>query len=153
MFLSPTFVPVAQCVYDSLQVAARLKLSADAVKNVIIWGNHSSTQFPDVSHATVLQDGQQKPVYDAVKDDAWLKGDFIKVRPGGAQGGPKKNKNRSGSQFVKLLCYDNTVDREVFARKKDICLLNFRVVLFSSPRHTGSVASFLLFDVEKYSCF
>ena len=45
-----------------------------------------------------------------------------------------------------------TVDREIFARK-NICLLNFRVVLFSSPRHTGSVASFLLFDVEKYSCF
>ena len=23
------------------------------VKNVIIWGNHSSTQFPDASHATI----------------------------------------------------------------------------------------------------
>jgi malate/lactate dehydrogenase len=23
------------------------------VKNVIIWGNHSSTQFPDATHATV----------------------------------------------------------------------------------------------------
>ena len=46
----------------------------------------------------------------------------------------------------------NTVDREIFARK-NIRLLNFRVVLFSSPRHTGSVASFLLFDVEIYLCF
>ena len=45
-----------------------------------------------------------------------------------------------------------TVDREIFARKNN-CLLNFRVVLFLSPRHTGSVPSFLLFDVEKYSCF
>ena len=62
-----------------LQIAAKLGVSADAVKNVIIWGNHSSTQFPDVSHASVLQGGQQKPVYDAVQDDAWLKGDFIKV--------------------------------------------------------------------------
>jgi len=64
-------------------VAGRLKLPADAVRNVIIWGNHSSTQFPDVSHAVVLQDGQRKPVYDAIQDDAWLKGDFIKVRQGG----------------------------------------------------------------------
>ena len=60
-------------------MAARLSLQPDAVKNVTIWGNHSSTQFPDVTHAYVLQDGQKKPVYDAVQDDAWLKGDFIKV--------------------------------------------------------------------------
>ena len=39
-----------------------------------------------------------------------------------------------------------TVDRENFAHE-NICLLNFRVVLFSSPRQTGGVASFLLFDV------
>ena len=44
----------------------------------------------------------------------------------------------------------NTVDREIFARE-NIGLLNFRIVLFSMPQHTGSVASFLLFDVEKYS--
>ena len=37
------------------------------------------------------------------------------------------------------------VDREIFART-NIRLLNFRVVLFSSPQHTGSVASFVLFD-------
>ena len=44
-----------------------------------------------------------------------------------------------------------TVDREVFAGK-NIRLLNFRVILFPSPRHTGSVASFL-FDAEKYYVF
>jgi len=49
------------------------------VKNVIIWGNHSSTQFPDVAHATVAVGGQSQKVFDAVKDDAWLKGEFIKV--------------------------------------------------------------------------
>ena len=45
-----------------------------------------------------------------------------------------------------------TVGREIFARK-NIRLLNFHVVLFLSPWHTGSVALFFLFDVEKYSCF
>ena len=52
-----------------------------------------------------------------------------------------------------LLCIDHyTVDREIFPRKS-ILPLNFRVVLFSSSRHTGSVASFLLFDVENYFNF
>ena len=46
----------------------------------------------------------------------------------------------------------HTIDREIFARK-NIRLLNFRVVLFSPPRHTGSVASFLLFDVENIRVF
>ena len=87
------------CVCDSLQVAARLKLSADTVRNVIIWGNHSSTQFPDVSHAVVLQGGQRKPVYDAVQDDTWLKGDFIKVQLGG-----RGDRNRPGRlTFVVML--------------------------------------------------
>ena len=62
------------------QVAARLAITPQEVRNVIIWGNHSSTQFPDVAHAYVEgQGGVQTPVYDAVKDDAWLKGEFITV--------------------------------------------------------------------------
>ncbi|MEM7612191.1 MAG: malate dehydrogenase, partial [Pseudomonadota bacterium] len=42
------------------------------ISNLIIWGNHSATQYPDVSHATV--DG--KPAKSLV-DDAWLTDDFI----------------------------------------------------------------------------
>lgn len=49
------------------------------VKNVIIWGNHSKTQFPDVRHAVVEKNGQAVPVYEAVKDDAWLKDGFVNV--------------------------------------------------------------------------
>ena len=67
-------------------------MHVSAVKNVTIWGNHSSTQYPDVNHGTV--DG--KPIRQAVGDDAWLDGDFvatvqqrgaaiIKVRRGGGQ--------------------------------------------------------------------
>ncbi|XP_038074418.1 malate dehydrogenase, cytoplasmic-like [Patiria miniata] len=60
------------------QIANRVGVSCDKVRNVIIWGNHSATQFPDVSHASVLDNsGKKTPVYEAVKDDAWLKGDFI----------------------------------------------------------------------------
>lgn len=59
------------------QIANRLKVSPADVKNVIIWGNHSSTQFPDVHSATVNVNGKDTPVYDAVKDDNWLKNDFV----------------------------------------------------------------------------
>lgn len=54
-------------------------VSSDRVKNVIIWGNHSSTQYPDAHHATVNLHGKEVAAYDAVKDDSWLKGDFISV--------------------------------------------------------------------------
>lgn len=68
------------------QIAERVGVSAQDVRNVIIWGNHSSTQFPDVSQAMVTVNGQSVRVVDAVKDDAFLKNDFISIvqKRGGA---------------------------------------------------------------------
>merc|ERR1712172_225162 len=34
------------------QIAEKLGVPISAVKKVTIWGNHSSTQFPDAAHAT-----------------------------------------------------------------------------------------------------
>lgn len=62
-----------------LQVAMRVGVSSDQVKNVIIWGNHSSTQYPDVHHCKVNSHGKEMAAFEAVNDDAWLKGDFISV--------------------------------------------------------------------------
>lgn len=59
------------------QIALKLGVTADDVKNVIIWGNHSSTQYPDVNHAKVKLQGKEVGVYEALKDDSWLKGEFI----------------------------------------------------------------------------
>lgn len=59
------------------QIAARLKISSDVVKNVIIWGNHSSTQFPDVRSARVTINGKETTVFDAINDEKWLKNEFI----------------------------------------------------------------------------
>ncbi|CAF1244521.1 unnamed protein product [Rotaria sp. Silwood1] len=59
------------------QIASRLKISPDVIKNIIIWGNHSSTQFPDVRSAIVLINGKETSVYDAVRNDNWLKNEFI----------------------------------------------------------------------------
>lgn len=61
------------------QVAAKVGVAIENVKNVIIWGNHSSTQFPDVRSATVNVSGSTKTVYEAINDDAYLKGDFVET--------------------------------------------------------------------------
>ena len=50
------------------------------MNKVTIWGNHSSTQFPDAASATVVTaNGETKSVFDAINDQAWLNGDFISV--------------------------------------------------------------------------
>ena len=67
------------CIFH-YQIAAKIGVANDSVKNMIIWGNHSSTQFPDVAHALAEVQGKFIPVVDAVKDDAFLKNEFIKVR-------------------------------------------------------------------------
>jgi malate dehydrogenase len=60
------------------QVALRLNVTSRDVRNVIIWGNHSSTQFPDIGHATVtLPSGEVRNAAQAVNDDHWIKNEFI----------------------------------------------------------------------------
>ncbi|GAY52551.1 hypothetical protein CUMW_142720 [Citrus unshiu] len=59
------------------QISEKLNVQVSDVKNVIIWGNHSSSQYPDVNHATVNTAAGEKPVRELVKDDAWLNGEFI----------------------------------------------------------------------------
>lgn len=59
------------------QVAEKLNVHVGDVKNAIIWGNHSSTQFPDASHATARTDLGEKPVKQLVADEKWLKEEFV----------------------------------------------------------------------------
>src|SRR5688500_8566562 len=54
------------------QLAKKLGVSVSALKKVTIWGNHSATQYPDVSHALV----EGRPVAEAV-DRGWLVDEFI----------------------------------------------------------------------------
>lgn len=49
------------------QLAAKTGAAVKDIKNIVVWGNHSADQYPDVSFATV--DG--KPAADLV-DEAWL---------------------------------------------------------------------------------
>ncbi|XP_015591577.1 malate dehydrogenase, cytoplasmic [Cephus cinctus] len=60
-------------------LAARIGVQVDKVQNVIIWGNHSSTQYPDASHAVVDLSGGVKAVPAVVNDDAWLNAQFVEM--------------------------------------------------------------------------
>ncbi|XP_076255729.1 malate dehydrogenase 1 [Rhynchophorus ferrugineus] len=59
------------------QIAAKVGVPIQQVSNVIIWGNHSSTQFPDAAHASVTVNGQTLSAPEAVKDSAWLDTVFV----------------------------------------------------------------------------
>lgn len=61
------------------QIAQKLKVPVGAVSNVIIWGNHSSTQYPDASHAIFNVGGGNMKVQNEVKDDAWFKEEFLET--------------------------------------------------------------------------
>lgn len=54
------------------QLAQKTNAHVNDVKRVIIWGNHSSTQYPDIHHATV----KGKLATDLVGQD-WYERDFI----------------------------------------------------------------------------
>ncbi|XWS77278.1 hypothetical protein CRYUN_Cryun01aG0247500 [Craigia yunnanensis] len=59
------------------QISENLNVHVSEVKNVIIWGNHSSIQYPDVNHATVITTNEEKSVRDAIANDNWLNTEFI----------------------------------------------------------------------------
>jgi len=59
------------------QIAEKLKVPVSQVKNVTIWGNHSSTQFPDASHAVIQPPtGTAKPVTQLL-EKSYLQGPFV----------------------------------------------------------------------------
>lgn len=59
------------------QISEKLFVHVGDVKNAIIWGNHSSTQYPDVNHATVSTCNGEKPVRELIADDNWINTEFI----------------------------------------------------------------------------
>ncbi len=55
------------------QLAKRAGVSVAEVKNLVIWGNHSSTQYPDFTNATI----GGRPAPAVIGDESWLQGEFI----------------------------------------------------------------------------
>jgi len=61
------------------QIAQKTGKPVSSVKNVIIWGNHSQTQYPDVNHAFIASGGKKSAVRAEIKNDEYLNGEFIKL--------------------------------------------------------------------------
>lgn len=61
------------------QIAAKVGVPISNVKNVIIWGNHSSTQFPDAANGTVVVNGAKKSIYEAISNDTYLRDEFVET--------------------------------------------------------------------------
>jgi malate dehydrogenase len=54
-------------------LAKRAGVTVAEVRDLVVWGNHSSTQFPDAYHATI----GGRAAAEVINDDAWLRGEFI----------------------------------------------------------------------------
>jgi len=61
------------------QISTKLGVPSTEIKNIVIWGNHSKTQVPDVSNATIS--GKKASEFDALTDD-YLKKEFIPLVQG-----------------------------------------------------------------------
>jgi malate dehydrogenase len=55
------------------QLASKLGVSVGEVTRMTTWGNHSTTQYPDLVHARV----GGRSAWDAVDDEAWVADQFI----------------------------------------------------------------------------
>ncbi len=54
------------------QIAAKTESHVNQIRHMIIWGNHSATQYPDISHVTINDRDATEMV-----DEAWVTDDFI----------------------------------------------------------------------------
>lgn len=55
------------------QLAKKAGVDITSVSNMCIWGNHSATQYPDFYNAKI----NGRSAAEVIKDEAWLKGEFI----------------------------------------------------------------------------
>jgi malate dehydrogenase len=55
------------------QLAKKAGVDVSMIHQMAIWGNHSTTQYPDFKHARV----NGKPVAEVIRDEEWLANEFI----------------------------------------------------------------------------
>src|SRR3989344_6128192 len=95
------------------QLAQKVGKSVEDVTNMIIWGNHSSTQYPDFYNAKMS--GQA--VTDVIQDKAWLEEAFIEtVQKRGAAVIKARGASSAASaanaalESIKVLAHDTSVE-------------------------------------------
>ena len=63
-------------------LARHVGVPVSEVRDLGVWGNHSSTQFPDFYHASIAG----RPAPDVIGDEDWLRNDFVpRVQKRGAE--------------------------------------------------------------------
>lgn len=55
------------------QVARKLLQPVGDIKKMVVWGNHSGTQYPDMSHAEI----RGRKIIDMIPDHNWIESEFI----------------------------------------------------------------------------
>lgn len=69
----------AMTTLDELRARAQLARKAGAditeISQVAIWGNHSTTQYPDFAHARI----RGRAAHEAIPDRSWLENDFLSI--------------------------------------------------------------------------
>ena len=68
------------------QLAEKAGIAPRDISNVIIWGNHSNTQYPDLRSAVLKSDKSYEKGADKFKDQQWIEKTFIpRVQKRGAE--------------------------------------------------------------------
>lgn len=62
------------------QVSKKINVPNKRIKNLVIWGNHSSTQYPDIELAFVEDPSKSSkiPLTDLINDENWVQKELIK---------------------------------------------------------------------------
>ena len=55
------------------QLAEKAGVEISSVQNMIIWGNHSPTMYPDPYNATISSESAAK----VINDDNWIETDYL----------------------------------------------------------------------------
>jgi len=86
------------------QLSQKAGTDVTGVKKMIIWGNHSATQYPDIAHATI--DG--KPALEVVGED-WYRNEFItRVAQRGAEVIKARGASSAASAASSAIAHMNT---------------------------------------------
>ncbi len=57
------------------QISQKAQVDVTEIKNLIIWGNHSATQYPDIYNAMI----GGKPANEVITDENWLQTEFLET--------------------------------------------------------------------------
>ena len=67
------------------QISEKLNIPSDKIKNLTIWGNHSSTQYPEIDYSFIKCHNlgssitTNVPIKSLISDDKWVYGEFIQT--------------------------------------------------------------------------